>query len=279
MHLVLTPDDRRTLEQLLRQTTLSQAIAKRGRVVQALADGAPYATIAARAGCTDRFIAIWKRRFLEGGVLAMADAPRAGRGHGMSAALEAKIVRLTLQTKPPAPLTHWSSRRLAAKLGVAHTTVTKVWKLHGLKPHRLERYKGSPDPEFETKAADIIGLYIAPPTNAVVFCVDEKTAIHALNRTDPVLPLRPGRAETHGFEYVRHGTRSLYAALDVGTGHAASPTVRRPGTRGARHLRVSADGPQWQRTRWHSKLTASDCRVACCPTGRHAPPCQARRGR
>ncbi len=219
MHLVLTPDDRRTLEQLLRQTTLSQAIAKRVRVVLALADGDTYATIAARAGCTDRFIAIWKRRFLEGGVLAMADAPRAGRGHGMSAALEAKIVRLTLQTKPPAPLTHWSSRRLAAKLGVAHTTVTKVWKLHGLKPHRLERYKGSPDPEFETKAADIIGLYIAPPTNAVVFCVDEKTAIQALNRTDPVLPLRPGRAETHGFEYVRHGTRSLYAALDVGTGH------------------------------------------------------------
>jgi transposase len=218
MHLVLTPDDRRTLEQLLRQTTLSQAIAKRVRVVLALADGDPYATIAARAGCTDRFIAIWKRRFLEGGVLAMADAPRAGRGHGMSAALEAKIVRLTLQTKPPAPLTHWSSRRLAAKLGVAHTTVTKVWKLHGLKPHRLERYKGSSDPEFETKAADIIGLYIAPPTNAVVFCVDEKTAIQELNRTDPVLPLRPGRAETHGFEYVRHGTRSLYAALDVGTG-------------------------------------------------------------
>lgn len=136
----------------------------------------------------------------------------------MSAALEAKIVRVTLQTKPPAPLTHWSSRRLAVKLGVAHTTVTKVWKLYGLKPHRLERYKGSPDPEFEKKAADIIGLYSEPPVNAVVFCVDEKTAIQALDRTDPVLPLRPGRAEAHGFEYVGHGTCSLYAALDAGTG-------------------------------------------------------------
>lgn len=145
----------------------------------------------------------------------------------MSAALEAKIVRLTLQTKPPAPLTHWSSRRLAVKLGVAHTTVTKVWKLHGLKPHRLERYKGSPDPDFETKAADIIGLYIEPPVNAVVFCVDEKTAIQALDRTDPVLPLRPGRAEAHGFEYVRHGTRSLYAALDVGTGRVQGKVAAR----------------------------------------------------
>ncbi len=173
MDRVRTSEDRRTLEQMLRQTTLSQEIAKRVRVVLALADGASYSTIAARLACTDRFIAIWKRRFVEGGVLALADAPRAGRGHGMSAALAAKIVRHTLQTKPPAPLTHWSSRRLAAELGVAHTTVTTVWKRHELKPHRLERYKGSPDPDFETKAADIIGLHIDPPVNAVVFCVDE----------------------------------------------------------------------------------------------------------
>lgn len=161
------------------------------------------------------------------GFPALADAPRAGRGHGITAALEAKIVRLTLQTKPPAPLTHWSSRRLAAKLDVAHTTVTTVWKRHGLKPHRLERYKGSPDPDFETKAADIIGLYIDPPVNAGVFCVDEQTAIQALDRTDPVLPLRPGRAETHGFEYVRHGTRALYAALDVATGHVQGQVAAR----------------------------------------------------
>jgi hypothetical protein len=137
----------------------------------------------------------------------------------MNAALEAKIVRRTLQTAPPSPLTRWSSQRLAAKLCVARTTVTTVWKRHGLTPHHLGRYKGSPAPDFETKAANIIGLYIAPPTNAVVFCVDEKTAIQSLDRTDPVLPLRPRREEAHGFEHVRHGTRSLYAVLNVGTGN------------------------------------------------------------
>lgn len=227
LDLVLSEDERAELGRLLRQATLSQAIAKRIRVVLAVGEGQPYSMIGAAEACTDRFIAIWKRRYIEGGVLALADAPRAGRGHGLSAAMEAKIVRLTVQTKPPAPLTHWSSRRLAKRVGVAHTTVADVWKRHGLKPHRLERYKASPDPEFETKAADIIGLYLEPPQHAVVFCVDEKTAIQALDRTDPVLPLSPGRAERHGFEYVRHGTLSLYAALEVATGRVEGMTAPR----------------------------------------------------
>lgn len=227
MELVLSDRERAELERLLRQTTLSQAIAKRMRVVLALAEGRSYSAIGAQYACTDRFIAIWKRRYVDGGVLALADAPRAGRGHGLSAAMEAKIVQLTVQTRPPAPLTHWSSRRLAQRLGLAHTTVADVWKRHGLKPHRLERYKASPDPDFETKAADIIGLYIDPPQHAVVFCIDEKTAIQALDRTDPVLPLSPGRAERHGFEYVRHGTLSLYAALDVASGHVEGRTAAR----------------------------------------------------
>ena len=227
MELALSDRERAELERLLRQTTLSQAIARRVRVVLALAEGRSYSAIGAQHACTDRFIAIWKRRYVDGGVLALADAPRAGRGHGLSAALEAKIVQLTVQTRPPAPLTHWSSRRLAQRLGLAHTTVADVWKRHGLKPHRLERYKASPDPDFETKAADIIGLYIDPPQHAVVFCIDEKTAIQALDRTDPVLPLSPGRAERHGFEYVRHGTLSLYAALDVASGRVEGRTAAR----------------------------------------------------
>lgn len=227
MDLVLSDVERADLERLLRQTTLSQALAKRIRVVLALGAGASYSTIGAALACTDRFIAIWKRRYVEGGVLALADAPRAGRGHGLSAAMEAKIVQLTVQTAPPAPLTHWTSRRLAARLGLAHTTVATVWKRHGLQPHRLERYKASPDPDFETKAADIIGLYLEPPQHAVVFCIDEKTAIQALDRTDPILPLSPGRPERHGFEYVRHGTLSLYAALEVATGRVEGRTAAR----------------------------------------------------
>jgi transposase len=227
LDLAVSAAERAELAQLLRQTSLRQAIAKRARVILALGDGLPYSQIGAQEGCTDRFIAIWKRRYVEGGVVALADAPRAGGGHGLAPALEAKIVQITVQTKPPAPLTHWSTRRVAATVGVHYSTVAKVWKRHGLKPHRLERDKASPDPDFETKATDIIGLYVAPPTNAVVFCVDEKTAIQALDRTDPVLPLSPGRAERHGFEYVRHGTLSLYAALDVATGRVEGKTAAR----------------------------------------------------
>lgn len=225
MDLTLSAVERADLERVLRQATLAQAIAKRVRVILALGDGMTYAAVSATLTCTDRFIAIWKRRYVDGGILALADTPRAGRGHGLSAAMEAKIVRLTVQTKPPAPVTHWSSRRLAKRLGLAHSTVADVWKRHGLQPHRLERYKASPDPDFETKAADIIGLYLQPPQHAVVFCVDEKTAIQALDRTDPVLPMSPGRAERHGFEYVRHGTLSLYAALDVATGRVEGMTA------------------------------------------------------
>jgi len=227
MDLVLSLAERRELAQLLRHTTLAQAIARRVRVLLALADGHTYAQINAALGVTDRFIAQWKRRYVEGGILALADAPRAGRGHGLSAALEAKIVHVTQHVPPPAPLTHWTTRRLARKLGVSHTTVARVWARAGLQPQRVERYTESPDPDFERKAADIIGLYLHPPQHAVVFCVDEKTAIQALDRTVPVLPLSPGRAERHGFEYVRHGTLSLYAALDVHTGRVLGDTVPR----------------------------------------------------
>lgn len=227
MDLTLSRTERAQLEQLLRQTSLSQAIARRIRVLLALADGESYSAICGALGVTDRFIAIWKRRYVEGGVLALADAPRAGRGHGLSPALEAKILDVTLHHAPPRPLTHWTTRRLAKRLGVSHTTVARVWQRNTLQPDRLERYSASPDPDFERKATDIIGLYLNPPQHAVVFCVDEKTAIQALDRTVPVLPLSPGRAERHGFEYVRHGTLSLYAGLDVHSGRVLGKPVPR----------------------------------------------------
>ena len=138
----------------------------------------------------------------------------------LTPALRARILAAT-RKKPSDGATHWSCRKLATALGVSKDAVHRVWKEAGLKPHRLERYLASDDPEFESKAADIIGLYLRPPQHAAVFCVDEKTAIQALDRLDPVLPLSPGRAERHGFEYYRHGTLSLYAALDTKTGRVA----------------------------------------------------------
>ena len=140
--------------------------------------------------------------------------------------LRARILSAT-RRRPQDGSTHWSCRKLAAELGVSKDAVHRVWKEAGLKPHRLERYMASDDPDFESKAADIIGLYLNPPEHAAVFCVDEKTAIQALDRLNPVLPLSPGRAERHGFEYYRHGTLSLYVALNVKTGVVEGKTARR----------------------------------------------------
>jgi cytochrome oxidase assembly protein ShyY1 len=143
-----------------------------------------------------------------------------------TAKLEAQILAAVRQ-KPKDGSTHWSTRKLAAELGTNHTRVARVLAKAGLQPHRLRRYMASDDPDFETKAADIIGLYLKPPVNAAVFCVDEKSAIQALDRLDPVLPLSPGRAERHGFEYYRHGTLSLYAALNTKTGQVLGQTAPR----------------------------------------------------
>lgn len=226
MALDLPPDDRRLLRDMVRATTLSAGLARRARVILALLDGDSYATIAARFGVTDAFIARWKQRVVAGGVAALGDRPRSGRPDRLDPRVEAKILAKT-QERPPAPLTHWTTRRLAKLVGVSHVTVHRVWQRAGLQPHRLERYVTSDDPDFEAKAAAVIGLYLTPPANAVVFSVDEKSHIQALDRLDPVLPLSPGRAERHGFEYQRNGTLSLYAALEVGTGRVEGMTAAR----------------------------------------------------
>ena len=140
--------------------------------------------------------------------------------------LEARILEWTRRT-PPDGSSHWTTRRLAKRLGINHMMVARVWKRARLQPHRLERYMVSNDPDFEKKAADVIGLYVNPPQHAVVFSIDEKTAIQALDRREPVLPLSPGRAERHGFEYYRHGTLSLYAALNTRSGKVVGKTVSR----------------------------------------------------
>lgn len=226
MDLKLTPDERHVLTGMLRATTISAGLARRARVVLALANGDTYAAIAARHDVTDAYIARWKKRVVEGGLPALGDLPRSGRPDRLDPRIEAKILAKT-QERPPAPLTHWTTRRMAKLIGVSHVTVQRVWQRAGLQPHRLERYVTSNDPDFETKAADVIGLYLSPPRNAVVFSVDEKSHIQALDRLDPVLPLSPGRAERHGFEYRRNGTLSLYAALNVGTGRVNGMTASR----------------------------------------------------
>ncbi len=221
---VLSDEDLRILHSMVRSTTMGAGLVRRARVLLALHEGHSYAEIVAMYGVTDKFIAKWKRRVLDGGILALGDAPRSGRPDRLAPRVEAKILAHT-RAAPPAPLTHWTTRRMASVIGVSHMTVARVWQRAGLKPHHLEPYLVSDDPDFETKAADVIGLYLAPPTNAVVFSVDEKTAIQALDRLDPVLPMSPGRAERHGFEYKRNGTLSLYAALNVATGAVEGMTA------------------------------------------------------
>ena len=176
--------------------------------------------------CGDTYIARWSRRFAAERLAGLYSRHRGQPATVLTPKVEARILNWT-RRGPQDGTTHWSTRRLAKALGLSHMMVARVWTRHGLKPHRLERYMASDDPDFEHKAADIIGLYLNPPQYAAVFCVDEKTAIQALDRWDPVLPLTPGRAERHGFEYARHGTLSLYAAFNTRTGEVLGRTAER----------------------------------------------------
>jgi len=224
--LILAAPVRAELHAITRSTRTPAGLVQRARLILALADGASYTELTARWGVAATSISRWKQRFLARGIAGLQDAPRSGRPDRLAPALEARILALT-QQPPPRPLTQWSVRRMAARVGMSPATVQRVWARAGLQPHRLAHYVTSNDPDFERKAADILGLYLHPPAHAAVFCVDEKTAIQALDRLDPVLPLSPGRAARPGFEYFRHGTLSLYAALEVGTGHVEGQTVPR----------------------------------------------------
>jgi transposase len=224
--LVLEAEERRELEWRARSRTLSAEHVRRARLILSLAAGQSYSTICRALGCNRNYVSRWKSRFEEARLAGLYSRHPGREVQKRTPGLEARILEWT-RRPPPDGSTQWSSRKLAAQLGVSHMMVARVWKRARLKPHRLERYMMSDDPEFETKAADIIGLYVNPPQHAAVFCVDEKTAIQALDRLDPVLPLSPGRAERHGFEYYRHGTLSLYAALNTRTGEVLGQTAPR----------------------------------------------------
>ena len=203
--------------------------ARHARLILLLAEGLTWAQIRDKLDCSDSYISRWSTRFSTER-LAGLFARYAGRErYKVTERLEARVLAWTIKRRPADGSTHWSSRKLASEMGsdVSHMTVARIWVRHGLKPHRREEYIASNDPDFETKAADVIGLYLNPPQHAAVFCVDEKTAIQALDRKDPVLPLSPGRAERHGFEYYRHGTLSLYAAFNTKTGDVLGKTAQR----------------------------------------------------
>src|SRR3954468_18430455 len=226
MALMLTADERTELECRVRSLKIRSEDARRARVILMLANGDSYSTIEATVRCFRDYINRWRPRFLADRLDGLRPRYKGQPPTVLTPAMEARVLEKTRQA-PPDGSTHWSTRKLGRVLKIHHNLVAKAWQRAGLQPHRFERYMQSDDPDFETKAANVIGLYVNPPDHAPVFPVDEKTAIQALDRLDPVLPLSPGRAERHGFEYYRHGTLSLFAALNTQTGEVVGQTVPR----------------------------------------------------
>jgi transposase len=208
-----------------RKATVEEA--RRSRIILGLASGKGIRELSREQRCSVNTVLLWQKRFVTDRLAGLWSRHRGKPISPGVEQIEARIVDWTLNRKPSDGSTQWSSRKLASVLGVSQSRVSRVWTRSGLQPHRLRRYMASDDPQFEAKAAQVIGLYLRPPNNAAVFCVDEKTAIQALDRLDPVLPLSPGRAERHGFEYYRHGTVSLYAALDTRSGEVIGKTADR----------------------------------------------------
>jgi transposase/transposase-like protein len=207
--------DRETLLSWTRSSAMKAGLAKRARIVLLAGEGVPNTEIAERVGVSRPTVNLWRDRYATGGLAALADQPRAGRPREVD---EAEIVVRTLA--PPSErlgVTHWSSRPLGKALGISHVTVGKIWRKWNIQPWRVETFKFSTDPELEAKVRDIVGLYLNPPESAVVLCLDEKSQVQALDRTAPILPLRPGLPEKLTHDYVRHGTTPLFAALEVAT--------------------------------------------------------------
>ena len=215
--LVLSEAERAELGALAARRKTAQALAMRARIALLAGDGVANKEIAARLGIDPATVGKWRRRFLTDRLEGLRDEPRSGAPRTVDdARIEAVIVR-TLESLPDGA-THWSSRGMARASGLSTSTVQRIWRAFGLQPHRAETFKLSTDPDFVAKVRDIVGLYLAPPARALVLCVDEKSQIQALDRSQPLLPLRPGQIERRAHDYTRHGTTSLFAALDVATG-------------------------------------------------------------
>jgi transposase len=223
--LVLRDGDGEVLRSWVRASTVPAGLAQRARIVLLASDGVTNTEIADRLGVTRQTVVSWRARYDERGLPGLDDAQRSGRPRSID---HRDVVAATLKP-PPKKLgvTHWSSRLLAKQLGIDNTTVARAWREYGIRPWRVETFKFSTDPELVAKVTDVVGLYLEPPENAIVLCVDEKSQIQALDRTAPMLPMQPGLAERRTHDYVRHGTSTLFAALDIATGTVTGLTQPR----------------------------------------------------
>ncbi|HYD10380.1 MAG TPA: IS630 family transposase [Acidimicrobiales bacterium] len=226
VEVVLSEEERATLERWARRPKSAQALALRCRIVLAAADGEQSKEIAGRLGCTASTVGKWRGRFARLGLDGLHDEPRPGKPRTIGDDDVERVIVKTLEEQPP-NATHWSTRSMAQATGMSQTAVSRIWRAFGLKPHRVEDFKLSPDPQFIDKVRDIVGLYLNPPDAAVVLCVDEKSQIQALDRTAPVLPLMPGVPERRTHDYIRNGTTNLYAALNVASGQVISTMTAR----------------------------------------------------
>lgn len=224
--LVLTDDERQTLRTWAGRPKSTQRLAQRARIVLTCAEGLDNQRVAAKLGVCSATVGTWRRRFVERRLDGLSDEPRSGAPRKLSDADVERVITRTLETTPAAA-THWSTRSMAKAAGMSQTAVSRIWRAFGLKPHRGETFKLSTDPFFIEKVRDVVGLYMAPPDRAIVLCVDEKSQVQALDRTQPVMPMAPGQVERHTHDYVRHGTTSLFAALNVATGEVIGTCHRR----------------------------------------------------
>jgi len=224
--LVLSDDERDTLQRWTRRAKSSQALAQRCRIVLGCAAGKTNKEVAAEVGVWPQTVGIWRQRFIERRLEGLTDEPRPGAPRTITDEQVEEVLVATLERQPK-DATHWSRGSMAAETGLSKSTVGRIWKAFGLKPHQVDTFKISNDPQFIDKVRDVVGLYVDPPEKALVLCVDEKSQIQALNRTAPVLPMMPGMPERRTHDYVRHGVTTLFAALNVATGEVTGSIHRR----------------------------------------------------
>src|SRR5579862_8174546 len=215
--LTVTQDERVELERLIKRLRTNRELAFRARIILACSEEPSNSVVARQLRCTNQTVGKWRKRFIKDRLDGLYDEPRIGGPRQITDEQVEEIIVKTLETRPEGH-THWSTRKMAEKAGLSHTMIGRIWRTFGLKPHVSESFKLSPDPQLVAKVRDVVGLYMNPPTNAVVFAVDEKSQIQALERAQPILPMDLGQPERQTHNYIRHGTLDLFAALNVATG-------------------------------------------------------------